>query len=83
VTICEPIQSSDSLECNGFGVFRQSTGTCDCDHSYAGSYCERCEDERYEYPDCTGSVSSDTMKSADLRSTLQRRKNNVYHADYL
>ena len=82
ITVCVPEDDSDMMECNGFGHYNRNTGFCDCEHGYAGHYCEMCDDIDFEYPDCTGLMDEDLMDFDAYDAYNEQRREQVYHEDY-
>ena len=70
------------MECNGFGRYNKRSQTCDCEHGYAGNFCEMCDDIDFEYPDCTGLMDADLMYGDAYDSYNMQRREQVYHEDY-
>ena len=58
-TICSATKSD--LDCNGFGT--SSNGKCLCDSLHTGDKCEKCTNQTYAYPDCSGDYMTDVTSS--------------------
>ena len=74
ITFCEPVEESDAMECNGFGRYDERSHKCDCDHNYAGDFCQMCEDPEFEYPDCTGEMEAELMESLAYEAYMDERR---------
>ena len=83
VVLCQAKPDNDVSDCNGNGHYQPSSRKCACDKGFTGDFCEKCEDSKFEYPDCSESTPVDLSSSASLKGIFKRRKQNVYHSNYL